>query len=499
MPERARSFEVQDDPRTYLRVEIPSRFGLEGLRLFGQGTGFEIEIPLKDAAVVPCREVHTCIEIVEGSGLLESVERIQAVFPRYHHQASNWLERVPLGPYELDVQPLDANRQVRVSMGVDPIGNLLADEPRVEGRPPFLRRYELALAPNPCSASFEVEQWQSFEPPELLPSAFDVDTQAGCVGLRPARPAAGPAVATQTVLARAVATRYRFLYRPPVRTAPLVYLPVFDLEIPSPERCRQTQAKLLEDLESVALDIAQATREGTTVVGLPPVQLAAAEGVACRQSDDRRLDVRAVLQAAESALLEQLPEAPPVRVLLVYATNLPLTAPVGLGPDLEALALALGEWGRAAVTIAIGPDEALANIRRDHELAWTSTLEPGFRNRLDGVLGQVWPFSTVLHDDRTVVPLASSEQLEGLTAWRACEVPSIATPIGGAGPGTAFGPGPPEPGFRVALSRQVLVSFIDLLVPTVEVSWEACYALCERPPVGAPADSSWLQLGACIP
>mgnify|MGYP006293523925 CR=1 FL=1 len=498
--ERARAFSVVDDPRVYLRAEVGARIDPRETRWWAlTGAQERLALPEDLRTSGPCGEGRQCFEWVLGPKALDGAREVGFTVAALDHESSARLERVAAGGYELDVELLDENRRARIRLSADPLDAALLDEPSAPGRPPFPRSYEVAMRPGPCSAPFDEADYAEAAPlPVEVEPRFD-DEALACFGLRPVRPRPGPAVATRTVPARAIARRFAHTYLPPVVSAPLVFLPVFDVEIPNPERCQQTQEALEAAVRSVALDITRADRQGAPVLGLAPIQVARADGVACRQTSGRRFDGAAEAMARRSALAEAGLDPDGVRVLVLYAYNLPLPVPPGLRLDLRALLEALGPPGERAYLVTLGDEGVLSELDPDGRLAWTSTLEPTFRDRLDPVLSDAWPFQTVLHDEATVVPMTDGAGAAGLSAFRICRSRPTVLPLGVDLGDRAFDPGREGPAYRVALPEQRLIPARSLTRASVEVEWEGCYALCERPGPGRTAGISWLREDSCPP
>lgn len=496
--ESAVRYAVERDPRTYLRVEVPARRGLEGARLLAVGPGdVAFALPLEGQRIAPCRAASTCFELVLGDGVLDGAERVRLEVDRLDHRAEGRLVEERLPPYAVDAEPIAENTRAQILLARDPIGARLASEAAVFGLVPFERTFEVNLTPGACGPTSGATFATLSRFPAEVEARFD-ESQLACVALRPALPPEGPVVATRTLAARAVARRFQHTYDPPVVPAPLVALLLFDLEIPNPSRCLRTEEDLEATVTELALSIAESDGRGAQVVALPPVELADAGGARCRQRQGPSLSPASLAASVLEALDRAVGLGTPTRILIVYANNLAIESP-GLASALPLFREALAAEGVGTYLLAIAPETTPAGLGADDRLPWVSTLEPAFRNNLAAALGRAWPFVSVSHTPSTVVPLADPEMARGLAAYRVCRSEPRVSPRGRPTGRNAWVPGAAGPSYTVALPPQALVPAFAFVRPTVEVRWEGCYALCERPGPGRPPETSWLEEDNCSP
>lgn len=496
----ARRFAVDGDPRTYLRVVVGARAGLKTARLRARTeSGDRALLPLGGQTRAPCRTDATCFEIVAGPGLLPpATDAVELEVPALGHRSSGPLTQARLGPYAIEAEAIEANETLRVRMTRDPIAERLADEP-AEGAPPFARGFEAAVAPGPCGAAAR-GPWREVEGfPADVDAALDAGGR-GCVAVRPRRPPGGPAVALRTVRARALVQRFRHVYQPPEVAAPLVWLVLFDLELPSPSRCRRAQEALRDAVDRIAREIAAEERRPPPALGLSPVEIAVDDGVPCRQPEGRSFDPEAVARRAAQELEAASLPASEVRLLLIYATNLAARSPgvVNVLVDLEDALAARGLGG--SYLVAVGPEIAVTGVGAEGRIPWVSTLEPAFADALFEVLGRAWPFRSVGLGERAVVPLTDASSARAIEAFRICDASADVEPLGARVGTRAYRPVDGAPAYRVRLPPQRLVESAAFERPIVEVTWESCRGLCDRPAPGRPRSSTWLaEEGSCAP
>lgn len=461
-----------------------------------EGPSGAFVLPERGRRIVSCATAWTCIEQVLGPGALGDGRRVILRLPDIDHEADGPIERVPLPSYQVGGDPKDENTALRVALERDPIAEALATERREGGRPPFERRFELAVAAGPCGGAAPF----GWRPVERFPADRSVlfsPGDAACASLRPAEPPDGPVVAQRTIDAAAVVRGFRYLFAPPERAAPLVFLTLFDFEVPNPSRCEEVQTSMQATLLGIAERIAEGDGRGAPTLALPPVMVAEEAGVRCRQANLRSFDAENVAEQAAVALEARFPGTP-VRLLIVYAANLPLPLPMAVRVSVFQLIDALGRRRIPSLLVALGPDPAVAGLDPAVVSPWLSPLEPAFESALFGVLGPIWPFVTVAIDPGTPIPLADAATREGLVAYRLCDATGQAFPAGAPiGQGNARREGPEGPGFFLGLAPVVLApSGIDRPA-AFEVPWEGCYGLCDRaPPGGGP---SWLNRSSCGP
>lgn len=486
---RAELISVADDPRLYFHLEFA-----------GQDSAFETirvaidnrVIPRSRLQISPCNSLQgTCVQAILDEGA--EAATVSAYFPDFDVRVQRPLSTVRVGPYELDAEALLGNTEARVLFRSDPVQQHL-------GGSLFHRGYELALRRGACGAPFEEQAWQSVRQLPLdVPVVFD-ENELACVGVRPIVPKKGPEVAQITFSARALVRSYRHLFTPPVVAEPLVYAILFDLEIPNEERCLQTQTTLEQMVSEVGRAVSEVNPQRPRVVALPSVQIAELDGVRCRQTNERRLFSDLVSQNLASAIQAELGPDAVVRPVLLYVANLPLVPPPDLRESLSDLVERLGPRpGIPAYFVAAAPESVVQSLASvNGELAWTSALETEFRNRLESVLSEAWPFFRTLTSGLAEIPLTDELSLEGLVAWRVCSAPPVVQPIGDAvGQLTYLVSASSPPAFRAFLTPQLWVPSSLLVQNVLEVRWEGCYGLCDRPAPGGSTEVSWLTQESC--
>lgn len=489
---RAVAYSLEGDARSYLRVEVSSRSGLDGARLFAIEDESVFELPLGGQVRAPCGADSTCFELILGPDILLETKQIRMEVPGLALVREGLLRHRALGAYQVDAAAQVGNDHLEIQLVADPIGQELSGEGIVEGRAPFERRFEVSVEPGPCDGR-AAGAWIPLRTlPDAVPVTFD-DTQLACLSLRPVRPQEGPPVASRTVMARAVVRAFRHVYTPPSTPSPLAFSVLFDLQIPSPSRCRLTQDTFIETVQRAALRISDEDRRGAPVVRLPSVQIARSEGEPCRQLADRRIDAVSVANELITSLHREIGIQEPARILLIYATNLNLPLPRGLLDDIEQLAHLVAP----SFIVSIGPEGVINSLASEASIPWVSTFEPAFEDAIAGLLGQAWPFVSVTHSLGTVIPLGDEATIQNLQGWRLCAPLPNVSPVGTLLNAETYAPTGPGPAYTVELPEQRLVASRIYRPPTVEVRWEGCFGLCERPGPGQPEDSSWLEQNTC--
>src|SRR5690606_16089658 len=116
----------------------------------------------------------------------------------------------------------------------------------------------------------------------------------------------------------------------PVETSPMIFLPLFDLDIRDAERCSAAQALVISALRGAADEIAAADPAGAELLELPPVEIAQVDGVPCRQANDRSFSAPALAASALQAIDKAFGADRRVRALVAYANNIDLPLPESL-------------------------------------------------------------------------------------------------------------------------------------------------------------------------
>lgn len=456
-------------------------------------------LPLADARVVHCRDVESCIELVSPSGTLDETSRVRLDFLPLFHSTEASLEIRDLSSYALEALPRDDNGRLTLRLARDPIGELLARERRIDLPEPFLRRYDLAVTPGVCSGTTEVEAWdaEDVELPDLLEARWS-DEDWGCAILRPHLPTSGPPAARETVPARARLRKHTHVYTPPAIAAPLAWVLLNDLDLPSAERCRAAEGSVRGRLRALASEISAADVSRPAIVELDPVLVAEANGEICRQTNDRSFDGLSAAAEVLEALDERGLPLAQTRLTIIYVANVPLTPPTSLSVSMARFTEALRAGGLPDPFVAaFAADPAAVPLGVETFGAWVAPEDEGLDQQIREVLGPVWPFFTVVHDGVTVVPLLDASA-ESPLAWRVCRsTPTAVSPLGRSTGSLAWEPGLAGPAYQVSLPSQVLVPSGQLERPRMVVEWEGCYALCQRPAPSAAEDQDWLNAGTC--
>lgn len=420
---------VEGDPRTYLFLRVKTRGRLDDVRFSVVGPAGQLQLPDDGRDQGPCADGSTCLSYTLGLGWPPELEQVVLEAPEIGHRAVRDLVVVELGGYSFSGSARAGNTSLEGQL-LDPIRahfietELLEDGRRVQL---FPRRFEAWTAAGPC-ASPPMGTNSGWAPvksvPFTLTATYSPEPEAlACVAVRPDRPPAGPAISAETVAARALVERFTHLYAPPEERSPLVYQLIFDLEMPSEARCTAAKDLVAAAVRDTATEIAADQDLGAEVLALPPVDLAVTNGVPCRQSNDRRLYSVAVANAIVGGIQQRFGADRPVRVVLIYATNLNLPLSDNLRQELAGLPSFFPEELRA-FTIFISPELPAQGAQADQRFDWTSTQEPSFRGNISSTMALVWPFFSMIHRADTFVPLADAGALADLVAYRACNTDS---------------------------------------------------------------------------
>jgi hypothetical protein len=505
---------VEGDPRGYLHARIPSRTGIERVRFSASGARGPFEVP-PPIHVQDCGRASSCLSFVLPPGLPADADRLIAELPEIGHESSAPITVRRLEAHGVFGEARDRNTAAEVTI-VDPIRRFYATPDAIldvdsNGNETlrgftllFPRTFEILAEPGPCRGPADPESsWTALDgSPVEVPMAFSGGADPlACVHARPSLPTLGSEVAFTTVPGRAQIVKSRHVYVAPTETSPLVFLPVFDLELPSASRCEEAQALVRSAILDAATAIA-AGEIGSEILELDALQLAVADGVPCRQANDRTFSAPSVENLINDRIDTDLGPERLARVLVVYAANLDLNMPQSLADAFNDLRnrFAVEASNRRMFILGIAPERATSLIQVERQLAWIATEEPTFRETITGVLESVWPFRTTLHNDvATIVPLVTSGELGRYRAYRICASSLAVFPTGAAldqNPGI-FAPDPTGPAYRVDLAEQTLVERSLFVGTSVEVDWEGCEALCDRPAPGGDASVPWLRTVGC--
>jgi hypothetical protein len=505
--EEAQRLTVTDDPRVYFFVRIRGRAGEDLIRLSASGPDGAFALPLDDALRQDCGVGQRCLSITLPPGIPSGLTALTLEAPAIGHRDTTQIEERNLNAYQLVAEPLAGNEQVRLQIN-DPIRAAFPNTELVDGERQvelFPRKFETIWRPGPCGDPFDAtaDTWKEAAAlPVTLSATFSEDEDPSvCLGVRPNAPDGGDTVATRTVGARAVITTFDHTYVPPTESSPLVYLTVFNLELPSEARCTEAQAQVSAAIRDAAIDIA-ASLEGAPVLELSPLDLADLDGEPCRQYDEPSLAADILFDRIRADVETEYGPTRQVRAVIVYVTNLRIEMPEGLSQDFAQLRnqFDLSDTMRDFV-VAIAPMEAHEGLDTDETLPWLATEEPTFRTSIRSLLATSWPFKTMIHSQNTIVPLTGEDDATRFQYYRVCQASVGALfPLGEPLPdANALIPPPSGPAYRVDLPGQTLEPAIDYTSPIIALRWQGCEALCDRPPPSAlPGnDTAWLLQEGC--
>lgn len=512
----AQRLTVAGDPRDYFHVRIGTRARMDQIRLRAEGPPGSFELPLDGQDAQFCGDRDLCISVTLGPGMpREGLDSLALEAPEIAA-----LDRAPLGEtvklegYHLRGDAKTRNTAVQVTID-DPIRRyfaapvparvLASDGVPISQRTVLLfsRSFEVQTTPGPCTAAASGDDpgWTRQDGnPFTTPAAFSAgaDSQT-CVSVRPALPERGPAVGAAGVGGRALITRFQHVYTPIVEKSPLVFVLMFDLELAAPARCSAAQDLVRSAVLEAAAEIATAQSGGAEVMALPAIQIANANGMLCKQSNTRSFDGVATGSAIKESLSAAFGPERRIRVIEIYASNLNLELPATLEASVRNLRHELtgaGPMGRDLL-IAISAELPLRALTPDRAIPWLATEEPAFRAEIKRLLAEIWPFKTMVHTDRTVVPMLAEAERPRFSAFRICRASHMIAPIGSRRGPMAYDVEATGPAYTVALGPQVLLEARAFSVPSVVVEWQGCEALCDRPsPEGDPR-TSWDLQAAC--
>jgi hypothetical protein len=521
VPIRAERLFVDGDERAYFEVHIATRRAIDRVRLSAAGPMTKLALPLHDAAKQDCTDTNdtrgsgfdTCISITLGPGVPIDLDDIVLEVPELGHTSSLTLDVIHVGGYALSGDAMSGNTQIEVSIndpirrhyaGLEPV--LLDSAGDMGATLWFPRTFDVVTSSRSCSgraSPFDPRWTLAPTSPFKVSARFSGgDAPLACASVRPTLPPGGPEVAHVSVGARALVSNLQHVYTPAVEVSPLVFLPLFDLDLPTEQRCSEA-----EDLVRTAvLDAATAIASnqammmmGAEVQMLDPLQIATSQGVLCKQTNDRTFDGAAEAAAVLDALDRAYGPTRRVRVLLVYAENLDLEVPPALGGAINDLRRAISAApSRDQLLFAIAPDSTMSSVAADRSTPWLSTEEPTFHDAIQGLLDGIWPFKTVVHTDSTVVPLVAEADKGRFIEYRLCQPPATVIALGAAKAGTTvLIPGPFGPSYTVSLPPEVLRESAGFMVPSVTVDWQGCEGLCNLPAPGGDPSMSWEILTGC--
>lgn len=501
--ERVDHFVIADDPRVYLHVRWATTTSTAGTELIALTPQGSFQLPWAAARPSDCGPDRRCAAFVLPPGTADP-ERLRLWSAPLSHVSEVRVRRTALRAHRITADSRLLNQRIRVDV-FDPIRDFYVRNPgaastgTVAQAQPFQRDFEVHIEPGPCGAAPATDaEWASSERlPEQFPARFSAAPEGlACAWVRPRRPLGGPPVGRQTVEVRAEVSRFQYVYRPPIERAPIVFVPFFDLEIPNPARCEEAEGLFLSAVLEAATEAS--ARTGAPVLALPAVELAEVDGVACRQADFRAFDVSQVLQRTREAVRQAFPAETRVRVIWIYAQNLSLPISTGIISSFTSLRSQFRTGDISDYMLAVTPDGTTDQLVADRTIPWLATEEPQFRRAIRNALEAVWPFSTVVHTNGTLVSLVSDQDRNRFEAYRICRSGAIVRPVGEetGGPGT-FRPGLLGPAVRMNLQTQILVPSDGLFEPAVVVEWAGCEDYCDRQGPDSQEAIAWLEASGC--
>jgi hypothetical protein len=306
-------------------------------------------------------------------------------------------------------------------------------------------------------------------------------------------------VLVASVPARAVVDTFQHVYTPPTESAPLVYLPMYDLDLPSEMRCTDAEGLIDASIMNAAVAISAQDPEHPPLLRIDPERISInSTGVVCQQDNLRNFDPIALAARIRATIDSNYPGRR-IRVLAVYANNLDLELPLPLLQSFDTLRASFS--GSATVSqqlavFAIAPMRASESLMADFRIPFLGTEEPAFAPTVASALGALWPFRTVLHNEHTVVPLLSSAEVGKYGLYRICNATAPIVPLGTSSIADGvLRPGPEGPAYTVPLPMQVLEPPTAFSPPSVTVRWQGCRSLCDR---AVPEQTLiWTQEGPC--
>ena len=503
---------IEDDPRLYLHIRLTTRSIPDDLRFSILGPWGRAQFPVAEASRQPCGRGQTCFAWSGPPSPGEPVTEIALTVPSLALERRAPLVEVRLPAHGVIGQPRANNGEVLVNV-VDPIREHFGLAELVERQEGdrviregtallFARTFDARVTPGAC-ADTNRGSWTTLDSvPGIIDGAFDESPiPTACLAVRPSLPPGGPAVGERSLTARAVLTDYEHVYSPAVEVAPIVFVPLFDLEIPDVARCQTAQDLVRATLISVATEIATQPSAPTEVLALAPESIAVVDGVPCRQNNQRTFSAQGLAERVNRAIDEAFGPDRRVRVTWVYANNLFLPLP----PALDAALIALREEFAAldrrddfmiALATAPATDQIAVNVRLD----WVATEEPTFRTAIEDLMTAVWPFRSVIHTEQTTVSLLSEDQPSPPLFYRICDAnrPDV-EPVQPLLTGLNVRPAAPDvPAYRVPLPPVILASPGEFTLPSVVVEWQACEALCDQPAPDRQDPTPWWSLPACL-
>lgn len=246
-------------------------------------------------------------------------------------------------------------------------------------------------------------------------------------------------------------------------TAPVVVLPVFDVDLPVLERCQAFEATAIAAIEGAA------KRASPSANVRPPLK---------KSNDCRPIGDAISWQAIYTSLGEAL--GPDVIPLVVFVSNA-----AAIDPNVASAMFYARNVGKLEVVALTVPqmDPAAGPIAEDR---WTYAADPALPGKLDALVSKVVPFRRYVQPQATT-PLAQS--FAGVQAMRVCGVSNgeLVPPLS-----SAPQPPPASPlGVRYEKHSDWLPAFA-FGSGGATVVLELCRRFCSSRP-----QESWLDRGGC--
>ncbi len=483
----ARRIAVSGDDALYVLAEtrVPAIAADYHFEL--DGPEGRVVVPDDAVEALTCPDDRLCWAIALGP-LPRVPDQLVLVVPSLEHESRAALAVVDTGPLAVSALVTPSGRGLEVGVA-DPVASAARDQ-----LIPWMRTFDMIATPGACAdpVAEDDARWARRVPARHLlaaelPSAED---PALCLEVRPNRPRGAPAASRRSVWAPAQIESFDHVYAPPVEVAPLVWMVVSDLHLPSETACARNESRLERAVADAAQAIAAEAEAPITARPLAPLRLAVAGGRPCQQDPDRRLDVLALLGQIDAEVDEAFGDDARVRTLVVYANNLDTEPSQGLLEDFDALVrVASLDPRRPIALLSVSPPRGVVGPAVG-TVEFAAANEPAFGEALLSTLRTVWPFRTVVHRGDTRVPLVSAAQRSRFLLYRVVsattEVAAIGAPVA-----DVLAPDADGPAYRVALPIDELAPAAQFLRPAVRVTWEGCLGACTQPPAGRAPPAAW--------
>ena len=311
----------------------------------------------------------------------------------------------------------------------------------------------------------------------------------------------GPAVEIQKPLPPSAETVFEKQKYVPERLEPtIVYGIVFDLSIPSDQRCEQVTGKLESKLRS-AIQSRGDHRELGIYTPISPETGQPTDG--CEQAPRRRLPLSAMVRDARRAKATLTP--PDIEVLWIYVNNIEIRPEPKIQTQLGSLTGDLGEENNVEFfTWAIASNAILAAGNWNFRTGWRPIGDDTLAGDIRSFAQNYLPFSTMDHESETEVKIDYPKGLADPVAFKICQSTPVPVSAIGIESGRAiYGidsphvpwPAKGKPFYRVELRPQRLVPYQQYVKPRVDIVVEACDRFCSNPfkTRGGQVYANWKQ------